>query len=111
MAPVLLTYLQTGLVDRMPTWVASLVILLMACLSFLSGMILDSLARSRVENLRVRYLSIPSLGRCVPTRARPGARAKAARRDEDDGRDLADDLGRPDRHALHHRHRTGCSSR
>ncbi|OHV78987.1 glycosyltransferase [Rhizobium sp. LCM 4573] len=58
MMPVLLAYFQTGLVDRMPTWVFSLVLMLISFLIFTAGLILDSLSRARSEQLRIHYMSI-----------------------------------------------------
>jgi glycosyltransferase involved in cell wall biosynthesis len=61
MTPVLMEYFSTGLVTRMPTWVAALVLLLMSALSLTAGLILDSLARSRAELLRIHYMDLPAL--------------------------------------------------
>ena len=62
-APVLLEYFQTGLVERMPTWVLSMTMLLASMMVFMAGVILDSVARGRNEQKRVHYLSIsPSRG-------------------------------------------------
>lgn len=60
MAPVLGEYFRTGLVERMPTWVFSLVLLMMSFLVFSAGMILDSLARARAEQLRIHYMNLPA---------------------------------------------------
>jgi len=69
MAPVLVAYFQTGLVDRMPTWVFSLVLMLMSFLIFTAGMILDSLSRARAEQLRIHYLNIPVRQQSAPPSA------------------------------------------
>lgn len=62
-APVLIEYFQTGLVDRMPTWVLSMTMLLASMMIFMAGVILDSVARGRIEQKRNHYLSIsPSRG-------------------------------------------------
>ena len=60
MAPVLLDYFETGLVDRMPTWVLSMTLMLCAMLSFSAGVILDSVSRGRAEQKRIFYLSVPA---------------------------------------------------
>jgi glycosyltransferase involved in cell wall biosynthesis len=60
MTPVLVAYFQTGLVERMPTWVFSLVLMLMSFLVFTAGLILDSVSRARNEQLRTHYLSMPA---------------------------------------------------
>lgn len=62
-APVLVEYFTTGLVNRMPTWVLSMTMLLGSMMVFMAGVILDSVARGRVEQKRIHYLSIaPSRG-------------------------------------------------
>lgn len=62
-APVLIEYFQTGLVQRMPTWILSMTMLLASMMVFMAGVILDSVARSRNEQKRIHYLSIsPSRG-------------------------------------------------
>ncbi|MDK1384018.1 glycosyltransferase [Sinorhizobium sp. 8-89] len=58
MTPVLIEYFETGLVPRMPTWVFSLVLLLISIMLFTVGLILDSVARVRMEQLRVHYMTV-----------------------------------------------------
>jgi hypothetical protein len=58
--PVLLTYVETGLVPRLPTFVAATALAVLAFLSFACGLILDSVARARKEAKRMRYLAIPA---------------------------------------------------
>ncbi len=58
--PVLIEYFQTGLVERAPSWVAGMTLILASMMAFTAGMILDSLARSRAEQKRIFYLSIDS---------------------------------------------------
>jgi len=57
MGPVLADYFRTGLVERMPTWVFSMALMMISFLVFSAGMILDSLARARAEQLRIHYMS------------------------------------------------------
>jgi len=61
MTPVLYAYFQTGLVERMPTWVFSLALMMMSLLFLTAGIILDSVARSRAEQLRIHYMTLPGL--------------------------------------------------
>jgi glycosyltransferase involved in cell wall biosynthesis len=70
MAPVLAEYFRTGLVDRMPTWVLSMALMMISFLVFSAGMILDSLARARTEQLRIHYMGQPA-GRRPSTAAKP----------------------------------------
>jgi hypothetical protein len=74
--PLLVTYLHTGLVPRLPTAVLSTGLTLLAFLSFSCGLILDTVTRGRREMRRLHYLSQPgpSLhagGNHNPFRARP----------------------------------------
>lgn len=57
-APLFETFLETGLVPRLPTAVACVGLMVMAALSVTCGLILDSLARSRVEQKRMLYLAL-----------------------------------------------------
>jgi hypothetical protein len=59
---VVLDYLATGLVPRLPTAVLSATLVLLAFLSMVCGLVLDSVARSRMELKRLAYLGIPALG-------------------------------------------------
>ena len=57
-APLLATFIQTGLVPRLPTAVLCTGLMLIASLLGACGLILDSLARSRVEQKRMFYLAV-----------------------------------------------------
>ena len=59
--PVLYEFFTTGLVNRMPTWVLSVTMIGMSFGMFMAGLILDSLARTRVEQLRIHYLGQPGI--------------------------------------------------
>ena len=58
--PVILEFLDTGLVPRFPTAILSASIMLCAVLAFLCGTILDSLGRGRLEHKRLRYIATSS---------------------------------------------------
>ena len=60
-APVLAEYFKTGLVERIPTWIMSMSLFIMAVLSFMCGIILDSVARGRLEKKTLVALSIQRL--------------------------------------------------
>jgi hypothetical protein len=60
--PLVLTYLETGLVPRVPTAVLSTGLMLLAALSFFTGLILDTVVRGRRETRRLHYLSLPAVG-------------------------------------------------
>ncbi|MFC0387885.1 glycosyltransferase [Muricoccus vinaceus] len=60
--PVLETYLETGLVPRLPTFVASAMLMVLALLSLACGLILDTVTRGRIEAKRIAYLSFPGPG-------------------------------------------------
>jgi hypothetical protein len=57
--PVLVEYLRTGLVPRLPTAVLSTGLVLLSFLSFVCGLILDTVTRGRKEAKRIAYLSVP----------------------------------------------------
>lgn len=54
--PLLLTYLETGLVPRFPTAILATGMMIVATLSFLCGLILDTVVRGRREVKRLAYL-------------------------------------------------------
>ena len=56
--PVILEYLETGLVDRLPTAILSGLNMIIAFLSFFSGLILDVIKKSRHERKRFNYVMI-----------------------------------------------------
>ena len=57
--PVISSYLQTGLVPRLPTALLATALMLLAFLSIASGLILDTVTRGRRELKRLHYLQIP----------------------------------------------------
>lgn len=61
MIPVLFEYFETGLVTRMPTWVLSMALMMISFMLFTAGLILDSVARARAEQLRIHYMSLAGL--------------------------------------------------
>jgi glycosyltransferase involved in cell wall biosynthesis len=56
--PVVLEYVETGYVPRLPTAVLSVALMLLAFLSLFSGLILDTVTRGRWELKRLAYLGI-----------------------------------------------------
>jgi glycosyltransferase involved in cell wall biosynthesis len=58
--PVAITYVRTGLVPRFPTAILSASIMLLAFLSIVCGLILDTVTRGRREIKRLAYLQIPA---------------------------------------------------
>jgi len=59
--PLLVTYLDTGLVPRFPTAILSTGLMSVAFVILMCGIILDSVTRGRCELKRMSYLNIPSL--------------------------------------------------
>lgn len=57
--PVFITFMETGLVPRLPTAVASTGLMLLAFLNMACGIILDTVTRGRQELKRLHYLGIP----------------------------------------------------
>ncbi len=58
--PIVETYLSTGLVPRLPTAVGITGLVVLAAIALTCGLILDSVARSRLEMKRVSYLAASS---------------------------------------------------
>lgn len=56
--PVVLQYLRTGLVPRLPTAVLATSMMVIAFLSLLGGLILDTVTRGRWANKRLAYLAM-----------------------------------------------------
>ncbi len=61
-APLILTYVETGLVPRFPTAILVTGLMVVAFLSFGVGLILDTVVRGRREMRRLAYLSFPAVG-------------------------------------------------
>ncbi|HUJ02327.1 MAG TPA: hypothetical protein VLW75_01730, partial [Rhizomicrobium sp.] len=57
--PVVLEYLRTGLVPRLPTAVLATGLMVVAFISLAVGLILDTVTRGRWEAKRMAYLAIP----------------------------------------------------
>ncbi|HEX9425449.1 MAG TPA: glycosyltransferase [Pyrinomonadaceae bacterium] len=58
--PVVVEYVETGLVPRLPTAVLSTGLMVLAFLSLASGLILDTVTRGRWELKRLAYLAVRS---------------------------------------------------
>jgi glycosyltransferase involved in cell wall biosynthesis len=71
-APVVTTFLETGLVPRLPTAVLSTGLMVLAFLSLAAGFILDTVTRGRTEMKRLHYLNLraPGEGSCEISRSR-----------------------------------------
>lgn len=67
--PIIVEYLQTDLVPRLPTALLASGIMIMACLSLFSGLILDTVTRGRKEAKRLCYLQLPSVLNFSPNRS------------------------------------------
>jgi hypothetical protein len=57
--PVVIAFLHTGIVDRLPSAILSASIVLLASLTLGCGLILDAVAHGRKELKRLSYLAIP----------------------------------------------------
>lgn len=77
--PIVLAFLETGLVPRLPTAVLAVGIMLVAFLSLVCGLVLDTVTHSRRELKRLHYLELPApcwpAGVCAeaPAASGPGA--------------------------------------
>jgi len=54
--PVVRDFINTGLVPRFPTAILATGVMILAYSSFICGVVLDSLGRSRLETKRLAYL-------------------------------------------------------
>ena len=61
--PVFVSYLQTGLVDRLPTFIASGVAFIVSLLSFVCGLVLDGQARSARKQFELSLNILESINR------------------------------------------------
>ena len=59
--PVVLEWLDTGLVERVPTAVLSSALAIISCVVFIAGLMLDSVARTYRETRHLRYLNVARL--------------------------------------------------
>jgi glycosyltransferase involved in cell wall biosynthesis len=57
--PLVVTFMETGLVLRQPTAILATGFVLLSALSFVSGLILDTVTRGRREMRRLAYLAVP----------------------------------------------------
>jgi len=62
MVPIILEFLQTGLVPRFPTLIFATGLVIVGFLSLTCGLVLDTVTRGRREMKRMRYLNIPAPG-------------------------------------------------
>jgi hypothetical protein len=60
--PLVVTYLHTGLVPRLPTAILVTGMTIIAVLCFFAGLILDTVTRGRREVRRLAYLAQPGPG-------------------------------------------------
>ena len=60
--PVLVTFVEQGIVPRLPTAVLSMGLMILAMLSVSSGLVLDTVTRGRREMKLLAYLSQPAAG-------------------------------------------------
>ena len=59
--PLVLTFLETGLVPRIPTAILVVGLVIIAVLSVTAGLILETVTRGRQEMKRLLYLSVPAI--------------------------------------------------
>jgi hypothetical protein len=60
--PLIMTYIDTGLVPRLPTAVLAAALMILSFLALTCGLILDSVTRTRREAKRLAYLAHPAPG-------------------------------------------------
>ena len=57
--PLIATYLQTGLVPRLPTATLCASLMLLGVILLVCGIVLDAITKSRIEQKRFAYLALP----------------------------------------------------
>jgi len=62
-APLLATYLETGLVPRFPTAILCVALTLVGFVLLACGLILDTVTRGRIEAKHMAYLAVPASAR------------------------------------------------
>ena len=70
--PIVVTYLERGVVPRLPTAVLSTGLMLLASLSIVAGLVLDTVTRGRREAKLIAYLTQPSPGTVQLVTRKPG---------------------------------------
>jgi glycosyltransferase involved in cell wall biosynthesis len=73
--PLIMTYLELGLVPRLPTAVLSTGLMILAFLAIASGLTLDTVTRGRREMKRLAYLGQPAPAHCFQRNAKINASA------------------------------------
>jgi hypothetical protein len=66
--PIVLTFMETGLVPRFPTAILATGLAVLAGIATVCGLVLDSVARGRLEHKRLTYLSMAQLSLRQPRR-------------------------------------------
>src|SRR5262245_12062478 len=61
--PIVITFIEEGIVPRLPTAVLSMGLIILAVLSVSSGLVLDTVTRGRREIKLLAYLSQPPIGK------------------------------------------------
>ena len=69
--PVIITYLETGLVPRLPTAVLAASIMQLGFLSLFCGIVIEAISATRRELKRMRYLELPAPSRIEPSERKP----------------------------------------
>jgi len=71
--PLAITYVQTGLVPRFPTAILATGLMIVAFMSFMCGLILDTVVRGRREVRRLHYLALPGVASLILSSASASA--------------------------------------
>lgn len=78
-APIVVEFMETGLVPRFPTAILSTGIMLLGFLSLACGLILDTVTRARREMRRMHYLGTPAWPRRLESAEPAGQRVGSGR--------------------------------
>ena len=82
--PPVVEFLTTGMVNRVPTWIGAVGLMLLATVMAFSGLILNSVAKGRAEQKRLNYLAQPPVrGEMRPRIGHQERRSKTKRKTVD----------------------------
>ncbi|MEL6201059.1 MAG: glycosyltransferase [Pseudomonadota bacterium] len=82
--PPVVEFMTTGMVNRVPTWIGAVGLMLLATVMAFSGLVLNSVAKGRAEQKRLNYLAQPPVrGEMRPRVGHQERRSKTKRKTVD----------------------------
>jgi Glycosyl transferase family 2 len=75
--PVVVTYVETGMVPRFPSLIVAAFLLVISCLGLMAGLVLDGIRKSRHESSRLSYMRHPAVRDAYVRDPSPAARLQS----------------------------------